>query len=377
MTSPRLEAPITQQMLLVDVSGPLTVEAGDTVELYMVAYTPWEPANATINVTLITPQGAGMLHVERLGLNIYRLSFNTTSEGYYTVHIQVEAAIGNLTLHAERVYTVHATPIITEMLGEIRLGVTSLQDTSTLIIGKVDNVLDEVTTVRSILDNITGILELQYNAVRALEAGIHEASNNITTIHTTITEATENITQAISQANTTMTDGLRAVDSKLKNLIKTLAAIDNQVNTASSRLEGMESRLAVVEQGVNQTSTWLTAIEGILTGINTSIVDIKSMLENIHSGIETLREETTTSLQALEERADTIVETLASQEQALEEIRERLATLGDTISQAIASLEDKVEETRGQASRAWQASAAAIVLSLAALGLGASRMLRG
>ncbi len=399
VTSPQLEAPITRQILLVDVSGPLTVEAGDTVELYMVAYTPWEPANATINATLITPQGAGMLHVERLGLNMYRLSFNTTTEGYYTVHIQAEAAIGNLTLHAERVYTVHATPGITGMLGEIHSGVTSLQDTSTLILGKVDNVLDEVTATRSTLENMTGILELQYDAVRALEAGIHEASYNITsTIHATITEATANITQSISQANTTMAEGLRTVDSKLRGMLKTLTAIDNQVNMASGRLEGVESRLAGIEQGVNQTGARLAVIEGILAGINTSIGDIKSMLESIHSGIETLREETATGLQALGERADTIVGILAGQEQALEEIREELTTLGDVVSQAIASLEDairglvesqqetnqtlasledKVEETRGQASRAWQAGTAAIVLSLAALGLGASRILRG
>ncbi len=393
-----IQAPTAPQQLLLDISGPLSVEVGNMVEVYMVAYTPLGPIDVTLNISLITPYGLGTVQVQKLGLNLYKFIFNTTTEGYYTLHIQANAILVNTTLYAEKVYTIQATAKITSALEQLQANVTALQNASNIILDRLDQTLEGVNATRSLLEEITMVLALQYDAIKTIEAGLYTLNDNITTtVYAAASEATANLTRVIGEASNATTNKLETLDAKLTSTHRLLEALDQQVNGVAEGLTRTEARLAVVEQGVNETRSRLTLLESMLGEVKSAVDGLGESIARLQTGLDALRQETASGIQALQESIATVSETLASQSRMLEELRNEVAGLKDTIAEAItgitgtleelttglqdtnetvAVLEGEVSNARSEASQARQAGIAALGLSLVALGIGAARMLK-
>ena len=393
-----IQAPTVLQQLLLDVSGPLSVEVGSTVEVYMTAYTPLGPINITLNASLITPYGLGTVQVQKIGKSLYKFVFNTTTEGYYTLHIQASTILGNTTLYAEKVYTIQATARITDALEEIQAGVTEIQDASNIILDRLDQALEEINATRSLLEEVATIISLQYEAIKTMEASLYTLNNNITTaVYKAASGTVANLTRIIGETSNTTNSKLETLDAKLTSTLRQLESLDKQVNGIATSLTRTEARLAAVEQGVNQTQARLTLLEAMLGEVKSMVDGLGESIARLQTGLDTMREETAASIQALQERIATVSETLASQSRMLEELRNEVADLKDTIVEAITgitgtleelttglqdtnktvnTLEDEVANARSEASQAKQAGIAALGLSLVALGIGALRLLK-
>ena len=393
-----IQAPTVLQQLLLDVSGPLIVEAGSTVEVYMTAYTPLGPANITLNASLITPYGLGTVQVQKIGENLYKFVFNTTTEGYYTLHIQASTILGNNTLYAEKVYTIQATARITDALEEIQAGVTEIQGTSNIILDRLDRALEEINATRSLLEEVTTILSLQYDAIKTIETSLYTLGNNITiVVYEAASGTVANLTRIIGETSNTTNSKLETLDSKLTNTLRQLESLDKQVNGIATSLTQAEARLAVVEQGVNQTQARLTLLESMLAEVKSTVDRLGDSVASLQEGLNALREEILASTQELQESIATVSEALASQSRMLEELRGEIADLKDAMTKSIAGvidmlekltaglqdtnetvniLEDEVANVRSEASQAKQAGIAALGLSLVALGIGAARLLK-
>ncbi len=381
-------------VLSLQASGPTLVEAGDIVQVYLVAFTPAGPMPATVTATVQAPSGAITPVLEQVAPGLYRVLYQASTPGYYVLYATAQATIDNTTLYAAAVHVAYATGT----LQAIQDTLSGVKHDTTEIIEKLDNTTSLVAEALGRLDTLSSKLTILRQELHAAEANITGA----------ITGAQGNLTQAIQQAanqtQTTIGDYASTILSRIDQAVNTVNTLNSTITGLASDMTG---NLTAINGKLDDTLARLTTLENLVQGISTTLNQTRQQLATLQSMIEQLGQTLGDEIAQLGDAVTSLAGALQEQGQMLQALMDRvneIASRLQDLATSIIQINDKLDridektdkmnntltritgevqqlgqdtaEARDTASQARTASLAAAALALGALAVGAIRLFK-